>query len=65
MLLSNLRAFYLRIARTFLRFIYILILIFIIKPKYFVIIIINLYLLISKYKPAVFKALNTFLTLVI
>jgi hypothetical protein len=65
MLLSNLGACYLQIACTFLGFIYVLICIFIIKLRYFIIITINLYLLIFKYKFTTFKALNTFLTLVI
>jgi hypothetical protein len=63
--LSNLKAFYSQIAHTFLGFIYILIPAFTIKPKYFVIVTANLYLLILKYKPATSKALSTFLTLAI
>jgi hypothetical protein len=63
--LSNLKASYSQIIHTFLKFIRILIPAFTIKPKYFIIITTNLYLLILKYKPAAPKALNTFLTLAI
>jgi predicted tellurium resistance membrane protein TerC len=65
MLLNNLKASYLQIMHTFLRFIYIFIPAFIIKRKYFIIIIINLYLLILKYKLIAPKTFNTFLTLTI
>jgi hypothetical protein len=62
--LSNLRAFYLQIIYTFLRFIYIFIFAFIIKLIYFVINIANLYLIL-RYKLTAFKVFSTFLTLAI